>query len=41
MQRLSEFALLDCPVLVGVSRKSMVYRLLDTTPDESLNGTTV
>ena len=29
------------PLLVGVSRKSMIFRLLGTTPDESLNGTTV
>ena len=28
-------------MLVGVSRKSMIYRLLDTTPQEALNGTTV
>lgn len=40
MARLGEFRLLECPILVGVSRKSMVYRLLDTTPEESLNGTT-
>jgi len=31
----------DNPFLVGVSRKSMVYRLLNTTPDKALNGTTV
>ena len=29
------------PLLVGVSRKSMIYRLLGITPQESLNGTTV
>lgn len=29
------------PMLVGVSRKSMIYRSLDITPEESLNGTTV
>jgi dihydropteroate synthase len=40
MARLGEFRLVDCPILVGVSRKSMVYRLLGTTPEESLNGTT-
>lgn len=40
MARLGEFRLLGCPILVGISRKSMVYRLLDTTPEESLNGTT-
>lgn len=29
------------PVLVGISRKSMIFRLLDSTPAQSLNGTTV
>ena len=27
--------------MVGVSRKSMIYKLLDTTPQEALNGSTV
>ena len=40
MARLEEFRLLGCPLLVGVSRKSMIYRLLNTMPEESLNGTT-
>lgn len=31
----------ELPVLVGVSRKSMIYRLLGCTPEEALNGTTV
>lgn len=31
---------LRLPLLVGVSRKSMVYRLLDCSPDEALSGTT-
>jgi dihydropteroate synthase len=31
----------DYPILVGVSRKSMIYKTLELTPDESLNGTTV
>ena len=31
----------ELPLLVGVSRKSMIYRLLDITPQEALNGTTV
>ena len=30
-----------CPVLVGISRKSMIYKLLGGTPQTSLNGTTV
>ncbi len=29
------------PLLVGISRKSMIYKTLDCTPDEALNGTTV
>lgn len=40
MARLGDFAALDTPLLVGVSRKSMIYRLLDTTPEEALAGTT-
>ncbi len=39
MRDLGMFGLLDCPVLVGVSRKSMIYRLAGKTPDESLFGT--
>ena len=41
MNHLEEFSLFELPLLVGVSRKSMIYKLLDTTPDEALNGTTV
>ncbi len=41
LSRLGEFSLLGCPLMVGVSRKSMVYRLLGCTPEQSLNGTTV
>lgn len=40
MEHLEKFHLIDCPLLVGVSRKSMVYRLLGVTPEEALNGTT-
>ena len=40
MERLEELHMLEAPLLVGVSRKSMVYRLLDIAPDEALNGTT-
>ena len=38
---LEDFALFDLPVLVGISRKSMIYKLLDGTPENALNGTTV
>lgn len=36
-----ELLIFELPLLVGISRKSMIYRLLDCTPEESLNGTTV
>ncbi|MDR2773288.1 MAG: dihydropteroate synthase [Tannerella sp.] len=42
MRSLNEFStLLECPLLVGVSRKSMIYGLIGCTEEESLNGTTV
>lgn len=41
MHRLGDLAVLGLPMLVGVSRKSMISRLLGTTPQEALNGTTV
>lgn len=41
MSHLQEFGMFDLPLLVGVSRKSMIYRYLGGTPDDSLNGTTV
>ncbi len=37
MERLQVF---DLPLLVGVSRKSMIFKLLDSSPAEALNGTT-
>lgn len=40
MQHLDEFTRLGLPLLVGISRKSMIYKLLGTVPGESLNGTT-
>ena len=40
MARMQHLKILGVPLLVGVSRKSMVYRLLDTSPKEALNGTT-
>ncbi|MDX2445198.1 MAG: dihydropteroate synthase [Bacteroidales bacterium] len=38
---LDVFSLLDVPLLVGLSRKSMIYKLLKNTPEESLNGTSI
>ncbi len=40
MQHLEELHLFECPLLVGVSRKSMIYKHLGCTPEEALNGTT-
>ncbi|WP_345949473.1 dihydropteroate synthase [Mucilaginibacter sp. PAMB04274] len=41
INRLQEFAMLKLPVLVGISRKRMIYGLLGTTAADALNGTTV
>lgn len=41
MKHLSEFNLLGCPVLVGISRKATIYKKLEITAAEALNGTTV
>ena len=41
MNEIGKLLVMELPVLVGVSRKSMIYRLLGLTPEESLNGTTV
>lgn len=41
MSRMDKLQVLGLPLLVGISRKSMIYRLLGTTPQEALNGTSV
>ena len=41
LAHLEDFRIFELPLLAGVSRKSMIYRLLDATPAEALNGTTV
>lgn len=41
LSELEKLQVMGMPVLVGVSRKRMVYQLLGTTPTEALNGTTV
>ena len=41
LKNLSVFGMLDKPLLAGLSRKSTVYKTLDTTAAEALNGTTV
>lgn len=40
MNHLEQFHQLGAPLLVGISRKAMIYRLLGITPAEALNGTT-
>ncbi len=41
MNHLADFKTFELPLLIGVSRKSMIYKLLGGTPADSLNGTTV
>lgn len=40
LDHLEDFSVLGQPLLVGVSRKSMIYRLLGGEPEDALNGTT-
>lgn len=40
LSQLDRLAILQKPIVVGISRKSMIYRLLGTTPEDALNGTT-
>ena len=41
MNELERMQMLHLPILVGISRKSMIYKLLGSSPENSLNGTTV
>ncbi len=41
LKNLSKFSHFDLPLLVGVSRKSMIFRYLQTNPQQAANGTTV
>lgn len=40
LKNLEQFEILEAPILVGISRKSMINKILNTTPQEALNGTT-
>ena len=40
LRELRYLEILDCPILIGISRKSMIYRALNCSPEESLNGRT-
>ncbi|WP_339887811.1 dihydropteroate synthase [uncultured Flavobacterium sp.] len=41
LQKLELFSILDLPLLAGISRKSMIYKTLENSAEEALNGTTV
>ena len=41
MNELEKLQIMELPLLVGISRKSMIYKLLGSTANDSLNGTTV
>ncbi|MDR6810060.1 MULTISPECIES: dihydropteroate synthase [unclassified Arcicella] len=41
LNHLRDFEVMECPMLVGVSRKSMIWRTLDISPNDALNATTV
>lgn len=41
LRKLELFSMLDLPILAGISRKSMIYKTLENTAEEALNGTTV
>ncbi|MDN3676590.1 dihydropteroate synthase [Flavobacterium paronense] len=41
MNNLELFQMLELPILVGVSRKSMIYKTIGTSAEDALNGTTV
>ena len=41
MSQLEQLQVMELPVLVGISRKSMIYKLLESSPERALNGTTM
>jgi dihydropteroate synthase len=41
LNRLDSFKVFQLPVMVGISRKSMIWKALGNSPEEALNGTTV
>jgi len=38
--QLDSFRMFELPLMAGISRKSMIYKLLESEPDDALNGTT-
>lgn len=41
LKKLAHFHTLECPLLIGLSRKGMIQKVIEQTADEALNGTTV
>ena len=41
LKNLDSFKIFELPILAGISRKSMIYKLLHTCPNNALNGTTI
>ena len=41
LHKMELFSMLELPLLAGISRKSMVYKVLESSPQEALNGTSV
>jgi len=41
LNRLDSFKVFQLPLMIGVSRKSMIYKLMGSKPEDALNGTTV
>ena len=41
LKNIEDYRINNLPILIGISRKSMIYKTLKTTPQEALNGTTV
>ena len=40
LRELDSFQILELPIMVGISRKSMIYKVLDSEPQDALQGTT-
>jgi len=41
LKKISVFKIFELPILIGISRKSMIYKTLQTEPDKALNGTSI
>lgn len=41
LEKLDVFSMLEIPLMVGLSRKSMIYKLIESSPDDALNGTSI